>query len=264
MAEWFERFSRPRRRTVDKALLPSMNFLLVCLLFAGTGALLWHGVIHGPGAVIVFVVSGSIVALCLHEFGHAFVAYKGGDWTVAQTGYLDLDPLKYTDPLLSIVLPLVYILIGGFALPGGAVWINHSLLRSAVWDSAVSVAGPAADLGFFLLLAVIYHLLPDEAGDIAPAVGVLAYFEATAIVLNLLPLPGLDGFGIIRPWLPPHVAEAGNVIAAGFGFVLVLLVLSSAQVGEVVFGVGSWLCHLVGVYDIGAGWNMLNFWRTGA
>ena len=114
--------------------------LLVCLLFAGTGALLWNGVIHGSGAVIVFVVSGSIVALCLHEFGHAIVARNGGDWTVAQTGYLDLDPLKYPDPLLSIVLPLVYVLIGGFALPGGAVWINSGsssvMIRTSRFVSA--------------------------------------------------------------------------------------------------------------------------------
>ena len=262
MADWFQRFSRPRQRAATTPL-PSVNFLLVCLIFVGTGALLWHEVIRGTGAVIVFVISGSIVALCLHEFGHAFVAYKGGDYTVAQTGYLDLDPLKYTDPLLSIALPLFYILVGGFALPGGAVWINHTLLRSAAWDSAVSAAGPAADLGFFLMLAILYYLLPNGAGDIAPAIGVLAFFEATAILLNLLPLPGLDGFGIIRPLLPPNVAEAGNVVAAGAGFLLILLVLSSREVGEAIYRVGSNFCHVFGIYDIGTGWNMINFWRTG-
>ena len=263
MADWFQRFSRPRQRIVDSSLLPSVNFLLVCLIFAGTGALLWHDMIRGTGAVIVFVVSGSIVSLCLHEFGHAITAYKGGDWTVAQTGYLDLDPLKYTDPLLSLALPRFYILIGGFGLPGGAVWINHTLLRSAAWDSAVSAAGPVANLLFFLMLVGLYHLLPEEAGDIAPAIGVLAFFEATAIALNLLPLPGLDGFGIIRPLLPPHVAEAGNVVAAGAGFILIILVLSSDQVGEAIFTMGSAMCHAFGVYDVASGWNMLNFWRTG-
>ena len=143
------------------------------------------------------------------------------------------------------------------------MWINHTLLRSAAWDSAVSAAGPVANLLFFLMLVGLYHLLPEEAGDIAPAIGVLAFFEATAIALNLLPLPGLDGFGIIRPLLPPHVAEAGNVVAAGAGFILIILVLSSDRVGEAIFTLGSAMCHAFGVYDVASGWNMLNFWRTG-
>ena len=77
-----------------------------------------------------------------------------------------------------------------------------------------------------------------------------------------LPLPGLDGFGIIRPLLPPHVAEAGNVVVAGAGFLLILLVLSSDQIGDAIFHVGSSMRHAVGIYDVATGWNMLNFCRT--
>src|SRR5678815_2748961 len=62
-----------------------------------------------------------IFSVCLHEFGHAVVAYKGGDYTVRDKGYLTFNPLKYTDPLFSIILPVLFVALGGIGLPGGAV-----------------------------------------------------------------------------------------------------------------------------------------------
>ena len=123
---------------------PSLNFLILALIFTGTGAALWHGWLDGRLAVLALVASGWIVSLCLHEFGHALAAYLGGDHAVADTGYLTLDPLKYTDPVLSLVLPILYLFLGGFGLPGGAVYIRTGLLRSAAWASVVSAAGPFA------------------------------------------------------------------------------------------------------------------------
>ena len=59
--------------------------------------------------ITTFVLIGWIISLCLHEFSHALVAYWGGDTTVKDKGYLTLNPLKYTDPLMSIILPLVFL-----------------------------------------------------------------------------------------------------------------------------------------------------------
>ena len=250
------------RLKADTIPLPSLNFLLLTLIFTGTGAALWHGLVAGQGAVIVFVVSGWVVSLCLHEFAHALVAYHGGDHMIAETGYLTLDPLQYTDPLLSIALPLIYIALGGFGLPGGAVWIRHGLLRGPGWDSAVSAAGPAANALVLAGLAGLYALLPhgDRATDIEGAVALLAYFQATAIVLNLLPIPGLDGFGILRPWLPGHIAAAGNAIAAGAGFMLILLVISTPAIGHFIFMAGRHVTDLFGFdpYDISYGYRYLS------
>ena len=66
------------------------------------------------------------MSLCLHEYAHALVAYRAGDRGVADRGYLTLNPLKYTHPLLSIVLPVVVVMLGGIGLPGGAVWVDHA------------------------------------------------------------------------------------------------------------------------------------------
>ena len=221
---------------------PSLNFLVLALVFTGTGAALWHGWLEGRIAVFVLVVSGWVVSLCLHEFGHALTAYLGGDHTVADTGYLTLDPLRYTDPVLSLVLPILYIFLGGFGLPGGAVYVRTSLLRSAAWESAVSVAGPFATLCFLLVLAALLAVAPARAdGDITDfcaGLAVLAFFQATALVLNLLPLPGLDGFGIVRPFLPRSIASAAAGRAGSGAVLLLMLALWYTPLGGFVSRLG--------------------------
>jgi Zn-dependent protease len=148
----------------------------------------------------VFVVVGWIFSLCLHEFAHAAVAYLGGDTSVRAKGYLTFNPLRYVDPVTSLFIPLVFLLIGGIGLPGGAVYIDRSRLRGKFWECAVSLAGPAANLAFtgVLVLALNSGLVPANAG---PAVAFLALLQVTAVFLNLLPVPPLDGYGAIAPFL---------------------------------------------------------------
>ena len=238
----------PRLRRRLPSVLPSLNFLLLLLIFTGTGAALWHGLIAGRFAVFVFVVAGWVVSLCLHEFGHALVAYLGGDQAIANTGYLDLDPMRYTDPALSILLPLVYILVGGFGLPGGAVFINVGRLRSRAWMAATSAAGPLMNLAFLLALALLYQALFSGGGtvDLASGIGVLALFQATAIILNLLPFPGLDGFGIIRPFLPISAAVRATQVG-GAAFLLLFLLLWLTSAGSALIRVGVDVTSALGI-----------------
>src|SRR5512146_3018031 len=106
----------------------------------------------------LIVILGWIFSLCLHEFSHALVAYYGGDTTVRDKGYLTFNPLKYTHPVYSIVLPLLLLLMGGIGLPGGAVYIENWRLRSRGWISAVSLAGPTANLLVAVVLGLVLRL----------------------------------------------------------------------------------------------------------
>ena len=65
-----------------------------------------------------------VFSVCIHEWGHAFVAYHGGDYTVKDKGYLTLNPIHYTHPVTSILLPALFMMMGGIGLPGGAVYID--------------------------------------------------------------------------------------------------------------------------------------------
>jgi Zn-dependent protease len=193
-------------------------FSLLIAVTGLSGVVLWTGFLPqfvGP-PTILFVTAGWITSVCVHEFGHAVVAYLGGDNSVRASGYLDLNPLRYTNVLLSLVMPVLFLLLGGIGLPGGAVYIDRGALRSRAWDSAVSIAGPAGTLLCALLIAIPF-LIPGHRDWITStnsgfffALGFLGFIEVIAFVLNLLPVPGLDGFGIIRPWLPYSVQGLAN------------------------------------------------------
>jgi Zn-dependent protease len=193
-------------------------FLGLVAITAASGAVLWSGLLAqfaGP-MTILFVTAGWITSVCVHEFGHAFVAYLGGDRSVRASGYLDLNPLRYTNVLLSLVMPVLFLLLGGIGLPGGAVYIDRGALRSRAWDSAVSVAGPVGTLVCGVLVAIPF-LLPGHLAWVTStnvgffsALAFLGFIEVIALLLNLLPVPGLDGFGILRPWLPYSVQGLAN------------------------------------------------------
>lgn len=175
-------------------------------------------------AVTVFVFVGWIISVCLHEFGHAVVAYWGGDTSVKDKGYLTLNPLKYTNVSLSLVLPLIFLLLGGIPLPGAAVYINHHSLRNRWWQSAVSAAGPAATALVALILAIPFRLgwapqvdwlqqgVVQESQWIWYALSFLIVLEIAGVFLNLLPIPSLDGYGIIEPWLPTPMRQRLEVV----------------------------------------------------
>lgn len=175
--------------------------------------------------VAIFVCFGWLISVCLHEFGHAIVAYWGGDTSVKEKGYLTLNPLKYTDLNLSLILPLLFLLMGGIALPGAAVYIDHRRLRNRWWQSAVSAAGPGASILVALVLAIPFQLgLATDESWIWSALAFLIVLDISVVILNLLPIPPLDGYGIIEPWLPSQTKiQLRN--ASKYGVIILFLLL---------------------------------------
>ncbi len=153
----------------------------------------------------IVVLVGWVFSLCLHEFSHALVAYYGGDTTVREKGYLTFNPLKYTHPVYSLLLPLLFLLLGGIGLPGGAVYIETWRLRSRGWVSAVSLAGPTSNLVLAIVLGIILSVAPVTSSGVWPGLAFLAFLQVSALVLNLIPLPPFDGFGALEPYLPVNV-----------------------------------------------------------
>jgi Zn-dependent protease len=161
-------------------------------------------------------VIGWIMTVVLHEFAHGIVAYWGGDWTIKERGGLTLNPIQYINPVTSIVLPVIFVLMGGVPLVGGATFIRRDLLRNRAWESAVSLAGPAMNL---LVAAVLMLLLRPSLGlfetsgpvsgwsNGAVVMGAVATLEVMMAMLNLIPLPPLDGFNAISPFLPEELVD---------------------------------------------------------
>ena len=229
-------------------------FLGLVALTAGAGALLWFDVLPAaiPIVTVVFVTAGWITSVCIHEFGHALVAYFGGDRAVVAHGYLSLNPLLYTNIVLSIVMPVAFLLLGGIGLPGAAVYIDHSAIRTKLWDSAVSVAGPIGTMLCGLLIAIPF-LIPNHiewmVGHIAffGALAFLGFIEAFALLLNLLPIPGLDGFGIIRPWLPYSAQDFAVRFGQGAIIAVFIVLFFVPVVANAFFGAVLQVTNVVGI-----------------
>jgi len=193
---------------------PVFGIPVGAMLVGGVG--LWSGALPGLTLplTILFVVGGWVTSLCIHEFGHAFIAYLGGDRSVASAGYLSLNPLKYIHPLLSIGLPVLFLLLGGIGIPGGAVYLNEQAIRNNRWRSFASAAGPVSNLLFAILIGwpflVFQGTVPFGNEQFWAALAFLVFVELSAVVLNLIPIPPFDGFGIIAPWLSIELRILAN------------------------------------------------------
>jgi Zn-dependent protease len=195
----------------------------------------------------IIVLIGWIFSLCLHEFAHAFVAYHGGDYTVREKGYLTFNPLKYTHPVYSLLLPLLFLVAGGIGLPGGAVYIERWRLRGPRWESAVSLAGPAANALLALVLGVVLRFAPANGTGIWPALAFLGLLQVSAVVLNLIPLPPFDGFGVLEPHLPPDVRMRLAETRGMLSWVVFLVLWYVPFVSNLFWGFVGLLARLVGV-----------------
>lgn len=251
---------------------PSPIFVGLVAVTAVLGFVLWRdttfpgpaGVFDGDGVLFAFVVCGWVVSVALHEFAHAAAAYHFGDRSVADKGYLDLDFRRYTDPFLSLVLPVVFVLLGGIGLPGGAVWINRAAIPSRWAQSMVSLAGPATNfvLGGVCLAIADLELWFDRP-RFAAALAFLGFLQIAGAVLNMLPIPPLDGFGAIEPHLPYELrARLGPLRRWGLILVFVVLWYNDAANDAFWDSVG-WFVELFGS-DQGlaeVGWFRFRFWE---
>lgn len=165
-------------------------------------------------AGLVAALLAWVLCVCIHEFSHALVAYLGGDTSVRSGGYLTLDPLRFIDPVFSLLLPAIVLLMGGVPLPGGSVPINTLALRSRAWRVYVAAAGPASNFIIFLLLVAPMHPklglvdpLASRQPDWVSFCGAMAVLNFIATLFNLIPCPPLDGYHIIEHKLPREVQE---------------------------------------------------------
>lgn len=268
--------SRRRPSSPLRTIFGSVNWLIVAAFLAVLG-LCVYALIAQPGqwqrpATIIFLLVGYIFSLCMHEWAHAATAVLGGDNSSSTASYLSFNPLRYLHPILSIVLPVVFLLIGGIPLPGGAVYLRRDLVRRRGWQSAISAAGPLMNILWVLILAIPFQFgIADQHPELASALAALGFIEVAVIILNLLPIPGLDGFGIIAPWLSREILAAVAPFYS-YGFMILFFLLIAVRALDTLYingvvGVLSRLrmdavCYNFD-YCFNYGLNALNFLRIG-
>jgi Zn-dependent protease len=250
-----------RQRALRSPVSPV--FLLLIGITVGGGVLCTgQGEVMITTGVVLLVLGGWAVSLCLHEFGHAAFAYRGGDTSVANKGYLTLDIRRYADPGLSFVLPLIFLLAGGIPLPGGAVWINNRAIRSRPALSLVSLAGPLINLVLGILLAITVSLLSLPLGLLI-GLSYLALVQVLAFLLNILPVPGLDGFGVLEPWLSDPARRLAARVRPWAPLAFFVLLIGVPPVSAAFFAIGGAIFAALGgdTEAAYAGYSQFIFWR---
>ncbi|PHS30994.1 MAG: site-2 protease family protein [Methylophaga sp.] len=174
-----------------------------------------------------------IFAITVHEVAHGWVAMKLGDRTAQMMGRLTLNPIKHIDPIGTILVPGMLLMMGGFMFGWAKpVPVTYQNLNNPKSDMAwVALAGPASNL----VMAVIWALVAKiglslitsgtAIGEPMLYMGVAGVLINTMLMmLNLLPLPPLDGGRILVSLLPGPLAwQVGRIEPYGF-FILVGLI----------------------------------------
>jgi len=150
---------------------------------------------QNPVAAVAFV-GGILAGIVVHEASHASSAYSLGDDTAYRDGRVTLNPAAHLE-LLSV---LMIFLVG---VGWGRTPVTPSKLRGGVWGQvAVAAAGPVSNLLIVALCAVLLKLPPFEGGYWSVVVWFLALANGLLFILNLIPIPPLDGASILYPFLP--------------------------------------------------------------
>ncbi|MFJ9812993.1 site-2 protease family protein [Streptomyces sp. NPDC101158] len=240
-------------------------FLAILAVMAVTGWAVWSDFAALPGlAVFLFVTSAWVVSLCLHEYAHARTALHGGDITVGARGYLTLNPLAYTHAVLSIILPVLFVIMGGIGLPGGAVFVDRNRVHGRWKHSLISAAGPLANVLFAVVCTAPFWLgaLDGVPLTFQYALAFLAFLQVTAALLNLLPVPGLDGYGVVEPWLSYGIKRQIEPFAP-YGFFVVIALLFVPAVNGAFFDAIDALLRALDVPELSryCGSNLFRFWQ---
>jgi Zn-dependent protease len=178
---------------------------------------------------------------------------------------LTLNPLKYSHPVLSILLPVVFIAMGGIGLPGGAVYVHPHRFRTDLQRALVSLSGPLVNAGCAVILLVVarHNLLTSPHTAFWIAVAFLGLLQITATILNLLPVPGLDGYGAIEPYLDSKFRQGAEQFKP-FGMLAVFALLQVRSINQAFFDAVYWLFELSGLPRVVAseGFALVQFWHA--
>lgn len=206
-----------------------------------------------PGQIAVaFAVF--LFSTTVHEAAHAWMAWKWGDSTAKDLGRITLNPIPHIDPVGTVIVPLATLIMSGGIMGWASTPVDKSRMRDPRWgDFWTSAAGPLSNLmlaivSFVLLKVVLRSSLGDMIGDFEAPVSALlwtgVWLNIVLMILNLLPIPPLDGSHLLQNLLPDSLADIYEQVRP-FGLILLIVVGASGLLGRLVNPVIFWARSLL-------------------
>ena len=163
-----------------------------------------------------------VIGVTCHEFSHAFTADQLGDHRPRALGRVSLNPVRHIDPFGALLF-----LIAGFGY-GRPVPVNVYALRPGrIGMAMVAAAGPLANVVVALVFAIVYRAIRISGVqiDLVEAIVLSAvFYNFVLAILNLIPIPPLDGYNVLLAFLPPRYAFTLQRYTQ-YGFLLLLLLV---------------------------------------
>ncbi len=192
----------------------------------------------------LLMLPGLLFGIVFHEYAHALSAKIGGDMTATYQGRLSLNPLVHIDPVGTVIVPLVLLIMRSPVLIGMAkpVPVNPLKYRKPGWDVVVSLAGPGANFALVIAAGIVlkFLLLVNIA---APTVilQILVNFIFINVLLgcfNLIPIPPLDGSHVLFHYVAKGSSSAMQSFAflEQYGFLILIVLLFMTPFGDLFFG----------------------------
>ncbi|MGB4813065.1 MAG: site-2 protease family protein [Methylophilaceae bacterium] len=188
---------------------------------------------------IIIYATPIILAITVHEAAHGYAARHFGDFTAEKAGRITLNPFKHIDLFGTILLPAMTIFLGG-VLFGWAkpVPVNFEALRNPKKDMLwVAAAGPASNFVMAIIWVLVLKLSLGASEAVAIPLAAMAQagisINIVLMVLNLLPLPPLDGGRIAVSLLPHDLAQRFAQVER-FGFVILIALLFTGVLGKII------------------------------
>ena len=185
------------------------------------------------GIETIFIIIVFLFSVIIHELAHGWVALSLGDDTAKRAGRLTLNPINHLDPIGSILVPGLLILMS-FLGAGGIIFgwakpvpINPYNFRDRKWGGVkVAAAGPLSNISLALIFGLSLRLIPGLVNVPGLFIIFLYIVEINLLlaVFNLLPIPPLDGSHILFAFLP-KTAQRIRLLMTQYGFFFVLIAI---------------------------------------
>jgi len=185
-----------------------------------------------------------LFAITLHEAAHGWVASKLGDPTARQLGRITMNPIKHIDPVGTIAVPLVLVMLSGFIIGWAKpVPVDPRHFKQPLLDMAlVALAGPVSNFVMACGWALLITLSTTALADSPVAIHLMRMAQAgmtinlILMVLNLIPIPPLDGGRVVAGVLPKQMALSFMRIEP-YGMWIILALLFSGVLGKILWPV---------------------------